>query len=95
MLEHRADGAGADGVARATAEHAHGTGGRVEQAQDGVDHGGLARPVRAEEGDGLSGGDDEVEVGHGEGVAVADGEPGDLQGGRWGHALSVAGPPAR
>ena len=95
VLQHRADAARPDGVARTPAEHADRPGRGVEQPEDGVDDGGLAGPVGAEQGDGLAGRDDQVEVGHGDGVAVADGEPGDLQGGRSDHALSVARTPGR
>ena len=58
-----------------------GAGGRAQEAEDGVDDRGLAGAVGPEQGDRLAGRDVEVEVVDGEGVAVADGEAGDGQGG--------------
>ena len=71
-------------------EDLHGAGGRSQEAEDGVDDGGLAGAVRTEEGDGLAGGDLQVQVVDGEHVAVADREAGDGQGRGSGHATSVA-----
>ena len=80
VLQHRADAAGPDRVVRAPAEHAGPAGRRVQQPQDGVDDGGLAGPVGAEQGHRLAGGDGEVEIVDGERVAVADGQSGDRRG---------------
>ena len=84
VLQHRADAAGTDRVARPPAEHPDRAGHRVQQAQDGVDGGGLAGPVGAEQRDGLPGRDDEVEIVDGDRVAVADRQAGDREGRRQG-----------
>jgi hypothetical protein len=54
-----------------------GTRGRVRQGAQDLDGGGLARPVRAEEAEGLSGGDLEVDAAHGLDLAVALGQRAD------------------
>ncbi len=88
VLEHRADAAGADGVGRGTAQHLDGAGVRAQQPEDGADGGGLPGAVGAEQRDGLTAADVQVEAVDGEDVSVADGQVGDVEGvGR--HATSV------
>ncbi len=73
-LQHRADQAGPDRLARRTAEDRDLAGVRAGQAEQHVDGGGLAGAVRAEQGHGLPGDDVEVDPGHGPHRAVRLGE---------------------
>jgi hypothetical protein len=90
VLQHRAHGPGPDRIARPSAEHLHPADGHRHETEHGVDDGGLAGPVRAEQGHRLAGGDRQVEGVDGERVAVADGQAGDVQRRRTGHDASLS-----
>jgi hypothetical protein len=54
-LQHRAHEAGLHRVVRVAAEHPDTSGRGLAQREEHVERGGLARPVRPEQGDGLAG----------------------------------------
>jgi hypothetical protein len=64
-LQHRADGAGGDGVRRRHAEDGGGAVVRIEQAEEDVERRRLARAVGAEQRDRLAGSDCRVDAAHG------------------------------
>jgi hypothetical protein len=69
-LQHAADGAGRDRLGGRLPEQRHRAGIRPGQAEHHLDRGGLAGAVRAEDGDGLTGGDGQVDRTDGVDVAV-------------------------
>jgi hypothetical protein len=79
VLEHGPHAAGPDRLVRRPPQHPDAPAVRGQQAEHGVDDRRLAGPVGAEQGHRLAGGDDEVETVDGERVAVADGQPGDVE----------------
>jgi hypothetical protein len=95
VLQHRAHPAGPDGLRGRRAEQPDGARGRPDEPEGGVHRGGLAGAVHAEQRDGLTGGDVQVEAVHGQRVAVADGQFLGLESRGRRHAQSLAARPTR
>ena len=73
--------------------HGHPAGGERHQPEHAHEQGGLARAVRADEGDRLAGGDLELEARDAGAARVREGDAFEAQHGRVGHAVILAGVP--
>src|SRR5690606_9871231 len=81
---------GEPAVLRVGAEHAHLAGAAVAVALEDLDGGGLAGAIRAEQGEGLSAADVEVEAAHGLDLPVALAQPPHLDDSLCGHTPTLA-----